>query len=157
MSVIVGIDPGQTGAVAFLYGSDVDVYPMPTVPTGRNRVEIDPVALNDLLSSYVEPSIVVIEAVGGDPKFGGASAFTFGKSFGIILATVALRGFPMIRVQPQVWKKSVLVGTDQSKEAAIAYVRRRFPKVNLVLPGKKSASHDLAEAVCLALYGSGKV
>lgn len=152
--LIVGIDPGLEGAVAFLDGRKVlGVHSMPTTATKAGREEIDALALDALFDLYKAPDLVVIEEVNADPKFGASRGFSMGRNFGAALAVVQVRAFPHLRVRPQTWKKAILSGTDKSKEASIAHVRRRFPKLDLIPPGGDKPSHDWAEAVLLALYG----
>ena len=150
---IIGIDPGLDGGIAILTEHGVEAHPMPTSVMNSSRREIDVCRLDALFDLYPSYDLVVIENVQSDPKFGSASSFTFGKGFGAALAVIQLRGLPHLRVRPQEWKATVLAGTDKSKEAAIAHVQRLYPTLNLILPGKRKPSHDLAEAVCLARYG----
>jgi len=156
VSIHVGIDPGHYGALAiFVDDKPPAIHPMPLRKYNAKNVEIDAERVHDLFASYEYSGIdlAAIEQVGATPLFGSKSSFTFGKGFGMILAILAIRGIPHIRVQPKEWKKKILVGTDQSKEAAIGFVKRLYPKVSLVPPGKDKDSHDYAEAVCIGLYG----
>jgi hypothetical protein len=75
------------------------------------------------------------------PGQGVASSFTFGTGYRQIQGLLAGRGIPFELVTPQAWKKLVLAGTTKDKDAAIAYCRRAFPDVALVLP-RCRVSHD---------------
>jgi crossover junction endodeoxyribonuclease RuvC len=152
-STYAGIDPGHSGAIAFLrYRKVIAIHPMPLRKVSSTAVEIHAKDLSDLLRSYGSLSCLGIEAVHATPKFGSKSSFTFGKGFGAILAVVELLGLSHVRIKPQEWKAKILVGTDKSKQAAIAYVQRLHRGVNLIPPGEEAPSHDWAEAVCLAEY-----
>ncbi|MEC8917135.1 MAG: Holliday junction endonuclease [Pseudomonadota bacterium] len=146
--MIVGIDPGQKGGVAFI------------APTGRTEgrpmplagKEIDGHALSRMLFELT-PSLVIIEKVHSMPKQGVASTFKFGMGYGIVIGVCEALGLPYRLVTPQAWKKAVLSGTAKDKSAAINFVRRAYPGLNLS-PGRLRAPHDgIADAVCLAEYG----
>jgi Holliday junction resolvasome RuvABC endonuclease subunit len=144
MPITVGIDPGLTGAIA-VWDGGMWVCKVPTVKLDHSRRELDIAGVNHWLDLFGEITLAAIEKVNADPHFGAASSFTFGKTFGQLLALLVLRGIPTVRVSPQTWKKSILVGTKKDKEAAIAYVRQRYPDLN-------NLSHDEADAVCLCEY-----
>ena len=155
--VYVGIDPGIDGAIAFYRPPYVPaIFPLPLIEHSTNRYEIDTAELLGILSTYPVEKVarITIEEVGGSPTFGGSRAFNFGKTYGQLLAVIEMFGASSLRVRPQTWKRSVLVGTDHSKAAAISYVERLFPGIELIPPGKRKPSHDFAEATCLAVYGS---
>ncbi len=70
---VIGIDPGQNGAVAVLEDRKVQLLiPMPTLPSGEDRVEVDPVALSTAL--LCKPDLIVIEKVNAQPAWGASSS-----------------------------------------------------------------------------------
>lgn len=141
--MIVGIDPGLTGAIAWIDGADAHVFDMP-VREYWKRKRVDPARLRDLLPASA--SLVVVEQVNAQPSFGAAGSFSFGMTYGAILAVCDLLRLPTCLVRPQEWKKTVLPSADHSKAAAVDYVHSLYPQLGKV-------RHDAAEAVCLALYG----
>lgn len=150
--VIVGIDPGLSGGVAIWDGCIMRAYPMPTraLKKGKRDVDVLQIQGDGLL---VHPKLVVVEKVGAMPGQGVVSMFTFGKGYGKILGMVETNLWPLEEPTPQKWKAVVLAGTDRSKEAAVAYVKKRFPGVNLLV-GKSTKPHiGMADAVCLCEYG----
>ena len=153
MSTYIGIDPGLSGAIAFLrYKSVIAIHPMPLRMYSASKEEPDSKALYELLRAYGKVECIGIEQVGAVKGSSASSAFTFGRAFQAVLAAVEISGLPHVRIQPKEWKKSILVGTDQSKEAAIGFVKRMYPGVDLIPPGESKDSHDFAEAICLAKY-----
>lgn len=146
--MIVGIDPGQKGGVASISPSGaVTGQPMPLA--GK---EIDGHALATLLRVQ-SPALVIIEKVHSMPAQGVASTFKFGMGFGLVIGICDALGLPYRLVTPQAWKKAVLSGTAKDKSAAINFVRRAYPGLDLS-PGRLRAPHDgIADAVCLAEYG----
>ncbi len=144
--IVVGIDPGQSGAVAVLDGDNVAVHDMPLTDHVR-RKRVDAVALFGLLG--VRPDLVVVEEVHGRPGNGAAATFTFGMGLGAVLAVLELGGHPFQLVTPQRWKADVLAGTAKDKAAAVAWAQARFPRLGKL-------RHDRAEALCLAWWGRTK-
>lgn len=145
---IAAIDPGLSGAVAILWNDQVQAKPLPIA--GK---DLDLTTLSQWLKA-ASPGLLVVEKVHSMPGQGVASMFKFGQGFGAILGIAAALGIPTELVTPQAWKKTILAGTDKSKDAAIAYCRRVFPQVSL-LPGPRCRKpHDgLADALCLLEYG----
>lgn len=146
--MIVGIDPGKSGGIALISANgQASGIAMPII--GK---DIDGHELASILSN-TQPSVVIIEKVGAMPKQGVTSTFTFGTGYGRLLGVCEALAIPYRLVTPQAWKKVVLAGTAKDKDAAIAFVKRAFPMVDLT-PGRKRVPHDgIADAVCLAEYG----
>jgi crossover junction endodeoxyribonuclease RuvC len=119
----IGIDPGQTGGLAYLDGNGVllDVAPMPAIDK-----EVQAGLLAQILQLWMSDSdvatfSVAIEQVGSMPGQGVSSTFKFGKSFGIALGVVGALGVPMVRIRPQSWKKTMgLSGKDKAASLALA-------------------------------------
>ena len=149
-TVICGIDPGVTGAVAFLRDDTPTLYPMPVLKINATKREIDMPSLAALLSAH-QPSFVVLERVHSMPAQGIASAFSFGRTVGRIEGICA--AYSVELVTPQEWKRVILNGTDRSKEAAVAFCRRRWPDVSLTPNGCTKPHHGLAEALCICEFG----
>jgi hypothetical protein len=126
---IVGIDPGQTGAVAcFSSHGEIAVHDLPTI-ADRSIAWIDGAQLQSLLIG--EPAIVIIERVSAMPKQGVASSFKFGMSFGSILSVVQAVGHRIELVTPATWKRELGLGSD--KKAALHKARLLFPQCELHL------------------------
>lgn len=147
MSIIMGIDPGISGAVAFYF---------PMVP---NRMSVDdvPVVCGEIngyelarLIKIHRPTLAVIERVGAMPGNGGVSMFNFGRAYGDVRGVVSALDVPMHFVTPQKWKKHF--GLSSDKEQSRLRAIRTFPAAAESFKLKK---HDgRAEAALLALYGA---
>lgn len=146
--MIIGIDPGKAGAIAYITPEGgVGAVPMPL--SGK---ELDAHAVSRLLFDN-QPSMVVIEKAQAMPGQGVTSMFNYGKGFGMLLGVCEAMKIPYRLITPQAWKKIVLAGTAKDKDAAVNFVRRAYPSVNLT-PGRKVKPHDgMADAVCIAEYG----
>lgn len=163
--MIVGIDPGIGGGVAFIGDGWVEAYPMPVKPMGSgNKNTVDAAVLRRMVLEVLNtredgglPQLVVIEKVGGfvqGKKFPGSAMFSFGLSVGKVVGMVEAMGWPMEEPTPQRWKKVVLEGTSKDKAAAVAHVSKRYPDCNLLPTPRCRKSHEgMAEAVCLAEFG----
>jgi crossover junction endodeoxyribonuclease RuvC len=125
----------------------------------------------------MRPDQAYIELVGVMPGQGSSSSGKFMCAWGLARGLCRGVGVPYTLVTPQVWKRVVLAGfpmgpdlpkaggdpaerrrvvalrKDAQKAAAVAYVRRRYPGVELVRPRCRVPDHNLAEAVCIAAYG----
>lgn len=146
MTIILGIDPGVSGAVAF-YFPMVNRLAVDDVPVAGG--EINGYELARLIRMH-RPTMAVIEAVHAMPKQGVSSSFNFGRSYGEVRGVVSACEIPMHFVTPQKWKRhfSLSADKDESRVRAI----RMFPNTADSFKLKK---HDgRAEAALLALYGA---
>lgn len=83
---------------------------------------------------------------------GIASTAKYMREFGKILGAAEVWGCGRLRFSPQAWKKVVLAGTPKDKDAAIRWVRNKFPMAELT-PGRCQKPQDgLADAVCIGWY-----
>jgi len=148
--MILGIDPGQTGAVAFLseYAlGDVEAVPESVVdlPIVNGIVNVA-----GLYRMFQKISIrhAYVERAQSMSKQGIASTFKYGVGYGAILGVLAALQIPYTLVSPQVWKKAFhLIGKD--KEASRALAIQWYPQAELHL--KKH--HGRAEALLIARWG----
>ena len=99
------------------------------------------------------PELAVIEKVHSMPGQGVSSTFSFGTGYGQLQGLLAGLGIPFELVTPQAWKKVVLAGTAKDKDAAIAYCRRAFPEVPLIMPRCRTPHDGIADALCLLQFG----
>jgi crossover junction endodeoxyribonuclease RuvC len=144
---IISFDPGQKGGIAIHHQGNTTAHPMPLAGKG-----LDLASIATMVRSAA-PDIAVIEKVGSMPGQGVSSTFTFGTGYGQLQGLLAGMGIPYELVTPQAWKKLILAGTPRDKDAAIAYCRRAFPEVPLVMPKCRNAHDGMADALCLMQYG----
>lgn len=149
--MIIGIDPGITGAVAILNddGSFHGVFDMPVIQPGkRKRINSSGLArlIEENMSEFV--AVAYIEQVGAMPGQGTASMFSFGHAAGVADGVLAALSIPIEYVTPQTWKKNYsLNGKD--KEASRAKGIQLYPQASLAR--KKDVGR--AEAILIARYG----
>ena len=152
MRIVLGIDPGLSGALARLTASgDLTIWDMPVLQVERNgRVRRD-LDLAMLVATIREASATEawLERVGAMPGQGVSSMFAFGRAVGQVEAAITACGLPLTHVTPQLWKRSLTV--PAGKDAA----RLRASQLMPAYAGEwRLAKHDgRAEAALIALHG----
>lgn len=124
--MIVGIDPGISGALAWLSdegGHLISTMDMPTIEV-RGKKKVSPQILTSELAGR-RPLLAVIEEVGAMPGQGVTSTWTFAYSAGILLGVCAGLGIPTVFYRPAVWKRAAGVPAD--KGAARQMAQRLWP------------------------------
>lgn len=146
-ALVIGIDPGLTGAIAVL-SADGAVEHLADLPVIRDRslAWIDGGQLQKMLldASRGCTARAIVERVSAMPRQGVASSFAFGVGFGSILSVLQAMQISIELVTPAMWKRSL--GLSSDKRASLHKARLLFPAADLHL-----AKHDgRAEALLLA-------
>jgi hypothetical protein len=153
MMLVVGIDPGLSGALAFYNTLDgaLQTFDMPVhllTRGGKAKREIDVHSLATLLRAD-KVGHCFLEKVSSMPGQGSSSVFAFGKSVGIIIGILGTIGIPMTEVAPVTWKKRLQV--PAAKAGARARASWLFPEA---ADQWSLVKHDgRAEAALIALWG----
>ena len=162
--IIIGIDPGISGAMA-AYDTKLEKFiwleDMPTIASGMSgKKMINPVALCQSIKTILtvhkredDEIQCIIEQVSAMPGNGVTAMFNFGRSFGIIEGVICAMKLPLHMVRPATWKKSM--GYTNEKEVIRADMVRHFPYFADLLKRKLDA--DRAEAMALCLYHRKRV
>jgi crossover junction endodeoxyribonuclease RuvC len=168
--LIVGVDPGITGAVAIIHpdGRTADIYDTPfneITKNGKNRKEYSESEMARIFhgEAFISDAItegkihLYIEKVHSMPGEGAVGAFSFGKGFGIWLGIAAALKIPYTLITPQAWKKELMQGMSD-KDAARGRAQQLFPEKSAELRFKKDIGR--ADALLIAYwgrnFGSGK-
>jgi crossover junction endodeoxyribonuclease RuvC len=155
--IYIGVDPGFTGAIAFINGAtlECEVIDTPILRNGkrpgkRGRPEFIPISMAGLIRDRIDllggHSRLVIELVSARPREGCVSSFRFGFGAGLWHGIAAGLEIPVITVTPQAWKSYFRLGKDKEKSLILA--RRLFPSCAYKLKRKKD--HNRAEALLIA-------
>lgn len=152
--MIIGIDPGQTGAIAFVTkGKVAALIDMPIMARTHGKgQQVDPYALASALIEAGTANIsgAVMEQVSAMPGQGVSSMFNFGESVGIIKGVLGALQIPVRFVTPQRWKKMAgLMG--KNKNAARTLAIQLHPEVADQLTRKKDIGR--ADAILIARFG----
>jgi crossover junction endodeoxyribonuclease RuvC len=152
--IILGIDPGLSGALAFYdtVEQSVEVIDMPVLELVRNGKKKREVSAQSLANHIAGRKIsgAFLERVNAMTGQGVTSVFSFGRSLGIVEGILAAYDIPTTLVTPQAWQKAVnqRAGKDGSRERAM----QLFPaQVDLFQRKKDDGRSD---ASLIAYYGA---
>ncbi len=148
--IFVGVDPGQSGGLAFLNDAGAVLQALPLPLIGKELDIARVTLLVDLHGGDRSKLRVAIERVHSMPKQGVASSFRFGYLYGCITGAFQALGCSVQHITPQMWKKRVLHGTEKDKAAALAYCSSRWPHFSLVQPRGRVPHVGVADALCIA-------
>lgn len=160
VTLIVGIDPGLTGALALLEDGelvlcqDVPTAEVETRSTKRRHRDYVVASMVDLLAT-LDParSMVVIERVGampsmvdGRPRNSSVANFRLGVGLGIWQGIAAGLRLPVSWVYPQTWRRGLAV--PPGKDGSLVRARELYPAAPL---GRKK-DHGRADAILIATW-----
>lgn len=151
--ILIGIDPGVTGAVAFYRPSDgaLVIEDMPTRTRPNGRREVCGKQLAGMIAKFCNfHNTAIVEWVSAmTGKESAASMFQFGRSYGMILGVLAAHHVATIETPPGVWKG--LLGLSRDKRKSLEMARDVFPKHRHYFVLQKH--NGRAEAALLAYLG----
>lgn len=155
--ISIGIDPGLTGALAFIPHDMPEspwVVDMPVIAHGngfvKRAVDLPVLAVSLKLLMVIGEPYATMESVHAFPGQGSSSMFSLGMSFWGVAGVLAALGIPLRLVEPREWKGAYAL--DKDKQKSIELARRLFPSVALT----RKKDHGRAEALLIAEYGRRK-
>lgn len=149
-ALLVGIDPGCSGAVVVMDGAFrlIEWMAMPTLKPGK-AARVNAPALAAFLREF-DDAHAYLEAVQAMPGQGGSSMFSFGHAAGVAAGVLGALEVPTTLVTPQAWKKRAgLIGTD--KDAARTRAIQLWPAWRDL--DAKGRGQALADAALIARFG----
>ena len=154
--LIIGIDPGISGAICFFKNGEVkEILDIPNMAEGKkNKRQINgPQIYNEISKRIINipknEVVVVIEQVSAMPGQGVTSMFNFGQSFGVLKGICSAMQLSMHFVRPAKWKKYFnLIKTE--KDASRTKVIEIFPYISSQLSRKKDSNK--ADAILIASF-----
>lgn len=170
-STILAIDPGLTGALAWMRlhdGRRVELLGVADVPTylkkhgNKSKPHIDLPALARLVQTPrfdTTPTLAVIEDVGAAPGQGVTSMFRFGYTAGALAGICAASDMDVTLIRPQVWQRWARVprgadtfknGHTRAKTNNTQHATEVFNCAKELLKRKKD--HNRADAILIG-YG----
>jgi hypothetical protein len=144
MTLILGIDPGKSGAFALLNTHDmqVETYDMPGTLFEKRA----------LISEIGKVKCAWLEKPFYPRMIGIKNAVTIAQAYGELKACLYFAGIPTFEVDPSAWKKTMRLSTDKNASRALA--SQYFPDASDQWARVKDDGR--AEAALIALYGKGK-
>ena len=152
--IIIGIDPGITGAISILENKKViEVYDTPTMIDGKkNKRQVNGAQITNIIKEKLKTDkevVAVVEHVNAMPGQGVTSMFNFGQSFGVLKGICSAMQLSMFFIRPAKWKKYFgLIKTE--KDASRTKVIEIFPYISSELSRKKDSNK--ADAVLIASF-----
>lgn len=139
---IIGIDPGASGAIAYVWRQgDAATWPL------KEMTERDVWDILQKLGGIAR--FAVIEYVSAMPAQGVSSTFKFGMSYGGLRMALVGAGVPFEPVTPGVWQRKMKCLTGGDKKISKAKAQELFPEVPKI-------THAIADAILIAEYGRTK-
>lgn len=150
---ILGIDPGQHGGFCFMeLNGQIEPYAFNRL----TQFDIATKIINEkLLAQMFGDSIIAfIEQVHSMPHDGKASAFSFGKNFGLWLGVLTALKIPYYEIPPMTWQAGLKLrvrGKEyrEKKKALKEAAQKYWPEYNI--------TYDTCDAILIAEYGRRKL
>lgn len=136
--LFIGVDPGKSGAIAFISRSE-EPWAVKNTETLTDLRD----AIDDAKRDGGE-AFAVIETVASSPQMGVKSAFSFGQSFGQLESLLVCSGISFDRVRPQKWQQAIGCLTGGDKNVSKRKAQELFPNIKM--------THAIADALLLAEY-----
>jgi crossover junction endodeoxyribonuclease RuvC len=146
--LVLGIDPGLDGALAFYDGTSLRVYDMPAVQVRGKGRELDCSEIARLIDAAGHIKHAYLEQVWVRPNQ-GAGRNKQGVNWGVVRGVVAAHFIPTTIVSPQKWTKALAV--QKGKDASRARASELLPAYSALWQRKRDDGR--AEASLIALYG----
>jgi crossover junction endodeoxyribonuclease RuvC len=154
--LIIGIDPGITGAICFFEdGKIIDVIEMPNMPEGKkNKRQVNGAQIYNEISKKIknlekENVKVIVEQVSAMPGQGVTSMFNFGQSFGVLKGICSAMQLSVYFIRPVKWKKYFNL-INSEKDASRTKAIEIFPYFSSQLSKKKDSNK--ADAILISSF-----
>lgn len=134
---VIGIDPGQNGAIVTYDKDFLRIFPM------KDKGEIEIAC--EIKSMSEKHTTCYLEKVHSMPSQGVASTFKFGKGYGFLRGCLTLSGVEIIDVTPQKWQKELDCRTKGDKNVTKNKAKELFKDVKV--------THGIADGLLIAYYG----
>lgn len=142
----LGIDPGQTGAIAAL-DADGDLLWVRDMPYADGHVLAPQLA--EVVLEGNGRRIAWVERAQSMPGMGVSGVFTYGMGYGCILGVLGALAVPTMTVRPHTWKGQA--GLSADKEASRRRAMELWPAHSALFARVKDDGR--AEACLIARHG----
>ena len=142
--LIIGIDPGHSGAVAWQNKGEHHAVPFKDMGDGE---------MLELFEGLGSHTFAYLENVHSMPGQGVSSTFKFGVHFGKLKMALTAAGIGYETVAPSKWQKKMSCLSGGDKKITREKAGELFPRVNISGRGIKAPTHAVADALLIAEYG----
>ena len=148
--IVVGIDPGKSGAIA-VWDEGIDkAIKCPDIPEKMANI------FNSIMTnSWIDGDgkiVAYIEQVHAFPTDGRSSAFKFGKNYGEWLGVLGALRIKTIYVTPQKWMKHYKEKFNMALPKDKQQRKRKLKEIAAKYTDKKVTLYN-ADAILIAVYG----
>jgi hypothetical protein len=150
---VLGIDPGEKGGLALVVGPPWGLekaWVMPWKDEGPDVVELD------ALIARSRPNAIFLEQTGAY-AMSQSSAYSFGRTCGMIELVCQQSGIELHKVKPAEWSKVMHEGTDKRlkpKEKSLLKIVTVFPGESFLASSRSKKPHDgLVDAALIGAFG----
>lgn len=155
--IVLGVDPGKTGAAVLLRGREVVAVRRTAELVGSAKWQAAHAGVTGWLRSvHAEHRVdlAVLELYGGRAGEGRGSMLTIGVGWGLWLGALSALEIPVLTPSAASWTRQMFVGVaGEGKERSANVARGMLPDLDLT-PGRCVKVQDgIADAGCLALWG----
>lgn len=146
MSIYIGVDPGYSGAVAWVdnegnmlgHRKFKDLTPLDIWDTFYD------ITHDELMEWHSEGCFAILERVSAMPRQGVSSTFKFGNIYGMLEMALVGTHIPFERVLPNTWQKYMKCQTKGDKNITKRKAQELYPKEKI--------THANADAILIARY-----
>lgn len=159
MPLVLGFDPGVTGAIALLRpGRLISIHDIPVITNQKGKKEIQPYELTEIIRSFAKITMAFVEDVHAMPKQGVVSTCSICRSVATIEGVLAGLDIDFTRIPPQTWSKYFFPrvkgkpkkkGKDKDRNRLLA-IKLWERKAHMF---KRKKDSDRADACLIAKYG----
>ena len=144
MTLILGVDPGMSGAVAWLKNGVHHALPFKDLTESEILTSFE---------SFGHNAFAYLENVHAMPGQGVSSTFKFGMNFGGLRMALIASGIGFETVTPSKWQKAMKCLSKGDKKVTRERAQEMFPQVSITGRGVKAPTHAVADALLIAEYG----
>jgi hypothetical protein len=163
-TISIGIDPGKSGAYAFITESN-DGVSQETHPWDEDGFISAMKDIAERAQASDTKVMACLEKVGATPQMGVTSSFSFGRSSGFIEGVLMTLHIPYQKITPQAWKKEhglivskAKLGDSAKKALSISTCKKLFPYTSLKKTERCTTDSDgMAEALLMAEYARSQL
>lgn len=144
---IIGIDPGKKGWICEL-DTLTQIARHAPIPYREDGILCKKTFSR--LFDLSKQSMIILEKVSGDPRWGSSASMTFGKVVGYI--ELMISDYPFRAISPRTWQADLHRGYSDSmdsKEKSLAAFRRLNPNYF----SSKKPDHNMIDSFLIAEYG----